>query len=88
VEVLEEGQFDVVLMDLQMPEMDGWTATEVIRKREQNTGLHIPVLALTAHATKEHEKRCYEAGMDGFVTKPFQPEQLYQAVESIVVVPR
>ncbi len=84
VEALRGSTFDLVLMDVQMPEMDGWKATEAIRRREQNTGGHIPILALTAHAMKDDQERCYQAGMDGFVTKPFLPDQLYEAVESAV----
>jgi CheY-like chemotaxis protein len=71
-------------MDVQMPVMDGWKATEVIRHQEQDTGRHIPILALTAHAMKDYQERCYQAGMDGFLTKPFRPAQLYEAVESAV----
>jgi len=80
---LEKDTFDVVLMDVQMPEMDGWTASEAIRKRESSGNHRIPILALTAHAMKDYEDRCYQAGMDGFVAKPFQPDQLYRAVESV-----
>ncbi len=82
VEAFERDHFDLVLMDVQMPEMDGWTATEVIRDRERGTGAHVPILALTAHALKEHQDRCYAAGMDGFVTKPFEAARLYEAVEN------
>ena len=84
VEALERDHFDVILMDVQMPEMDGWAASEAIRKRESGTAQHTPILALTAHATKDYEDRCYQARMDGFVTKPFQPGQLYGAVESVI----
>ncbi len=82
VEAAGRKRFDVVLMDVQMPEMDGWTAAEAIRKQEREAGQHVPILALTAHAMKDYENRCYAAGMDGFVSKPFRPEQLYEAVES------
>ena len=85
VEAVSNQNFDVVLMDVQMPEMDGWKATLAIRAREQVSGRHIPILALTAHAMKDYEERCYQAGMDGFLTKPFLPEQLYEVVESAVV---
>jgi len=81
---LEKNHFDVILMDVQMPEMDGWTAAEAIRKRELGSPHHVPILALTAHAMKEYEERCYQAGMDGFVTKPFEPAELYRAVESVI----
>ena len=84
VEALEHNRFDVVLMDVQMPEMDGWTATETIRMRERGSQIHVPILALTAHAMKDYEDRCYQAGMDGFVTKPLEPAQLFRAVESII----
>ena len=85
VEALNHNAFDVVLMDVQMPEMDGWMATQAIRRQELNTGGHVPILALTAHAMKDYQERCYQAGMDGFLTKPFLPDQLYEAVESAVV---
>jgi signal transduction histidine kinase/DNA-binding response OmpR family regulator len=84
VEAHNHEAFDLVLMDVQMPEMDGWKATQVIRMQEQDTGAHIPIVALTAHAMKDYEERCYQAGMDGFLTKPFLPEQLYRVVESAV----
>ncbi len=84
VEAIAVNRFDLVLMDVQMPEMDGWTATEEIRKRERGSNTHIPILALTAHAMKDYEDRCYQAGMDGFVTKPFEPAQLFEAVESVM----
>ena len=88
LEALEQSTFDLVLMDVQMPEMDGWEATEAIRRREQSTGAHIPILALTAHAMKEYEDRCHQAGMDGFLTKPFQPTRLYEAVQSVSAMGR
>jgi CheY-like chemotaxis protein len=82
VEAVRRRRFDVVLMDVQMPEMDGWEAAEAIRRQERDAGQHVPILALTAHAMKDYENRCYAAGMDGFVSKPFRPAQLYEAVES------
>ncbi len=85
VQAIGQRDFDVVLMDVQMPVMDGWKATEAIRHQEQATDSHVPILGLTAHATKEYQQRCYQAGMDGFLGKPFLPAQLYEAVESAVV---
>ena len=84
LEALEQGRFDVILMDVQMPVMDGWMATQAIREQERGTGEHIPILALTAHAMKHDQEQCLAAGMDGFLSKPFQPAELYRAVESIV----
>jgi len=83
LEALDRAGFDVVLMDVQMPEMDGWMATETIRLQEQGTDRHIPILALTAHAMKHDQERCKAAGMDGFLSKPFNPAELYGAVEGI-----
>jgi two-component system sensor histidine kinase/response regulator len=70
----------VVLMDLQMPVMDGFQATAAIRLSECGTGRHIPIIALTAHAMKEDRDRCLEAGMDGYVSKPIQQDKLRQAI--------
>jgi two-component system sensor kinase len=75
--------FDLVLMDLQMPEMDGMETTAAIRARERETGKHIPIFAMTAHAMKGDRERCLEAGMDGYLTKPIQSRALYEAVESV-----
>jgi PAS domain S-box-containing protein len=68
--------FDVVLMDVQMPVMNGWEATTAIRARERISGTHLPIIAMTAHALKEDVDACRAAGMDGYVSKPFQIETL------------
>jgi two-component system, sensor histidine kinase and response regulator len=74
--------FDVVLMDIEMPEMDGFEATMRLRDRERATGSHhLPVIAMTAHAMKGVEERCREAGMDGHIGKPVRPDELFRAVE-------
>src|SRR5262249_54390178 len=73
---MNEQKFDVVLMDVQMPEMDGVTATGEIRKSEQGTGEHIPIVAMTAHAMKGDREKCLEAGMDDYVAKPLRRKDL------------
>jgi PAS domain S-box-containing protein len=81
---VEKGAFDLVLMDVQMPEMDGLEATAAIRQREAATGRHLPILALTAHAMKGDRERCLAAGMDDYLAKPIQPEQLWRAITALV----
>ncbi|MBV9268347.1 MAG: response regulator, partial [Acidobacteriaceae bacterium] len=78
--VLSSEEFDVVLMDLQMPEMGGFEATATIRAREKFTGSHVPVIALTAHAMKGDREKCLNAGMDGYVSKPIKVDELLQAI--------
>ena len=72
--------FDLVLMDVQMPEVDGYEATVCIRAREQTTGRHVPIIAITAHAMKGDRERCLQAGMDAYVTKPIRARQLFAAI--------
>ncbi|MGJ5816043.1 two-component regulator propeller domain-containing protein [Paludibaculum fermentans] len=81
VERSQSTFFDRILMDLQMPEMDGWTATQMIRERELTTGGHVPILALTAHAMSHIQQHCLEIGMDAVIVKPFDPDQFYQTLE-------
>ncbi len=81
VEALEAGPFDLVFMDVQMPEMDGLEATATIRRKEAATGKHQPIIALTAHAMKRDQERCMAAGMDGYLTKPIRPQELDVVLE-------
>ncbi|MCY3788580.1 MAG: response regulator, partial [Gemmatimonadetes bacterium] len=81
VEQVAAQPFDVVLMDVQMPEMDGIEATAAIRRAEAQTGGHVPIIAMTAHAMKGDRDRFLAAGMDGYVAKPVRPHELYAAVE-------
>jgi CheY-like chemotaxis protein len=72
--------FDLILMDIQMPEIDGYEATRAIREREQTTGGHVPIIAMTAHAMKSDQERCLAAGMDGYLAKPVHLKELLEAV--------
>jgi PAS domain S-box-containing protein len=81
---LESATFDVVLMDVQMPEMDGFAATARLREREKNTGRRIPVVALTAHAMKGDRERCLAAGMDAYVSKPIDFDQLLRIIDGLL----
>ena len=81
--VLEKETVDVVLMDVQMPGMDGVAATRVIRAREAAGGLHLPVVALTAHAMSSDRDYCLKAGMDDFLSKPFQASELQEKLDAV-----
>ena len=81
IDALGRGAFDVVLMDIQMPDMGGFEATAEIREQELARGGHVRIIALTAHAMTGVRERCLAAGMDGYVAKPFDPLQLFAAVE-------
>jgi two-component system sensor histidine kinase/response regulator len=87
VELVERGAFDVVLMDLQMPVMDGFAATTAIRASEAASGKHLRIVAMTAHAMKSDRERCLAAGMDGYLSKPFEPQTLFTAVEQAIETP-
>jgi CheY-like chemotaxis protein/HPt (histidine-containing phosphotransfer) domain-containing protein len=80
---LEKQSFDLILMDIQMPEVDGFEATRSIRERERDTGEHLPIVAMTAHAMKGDKERCLEAGMDGYIAKPINVQQLFETIESL-----
>jgi CheY-like chemotaxis protein len=83
LDALAAHEFDLVLMDVQMPDMDGLEATAAIRRLEARTGRHIPIVAFTAHAMAEDRKRFLDAGADGYLTKPFSPEQLHAVIASM-----
>ena len=80
---IERHKFDLVLMDVQMPEMGGLEATQLIRENEKATGEHLPILAMTAHAMQGDRERCIAAGMDGYLAKPIDPKSFFQTVEGI-----
>lgn len=81
---LRKSCFDIVLMDLQMPEMDGFETTAAIREDEKITLQHLPILAVTAHAMKGDRERCLSAGMDGYLSKPIQAKNLYAEIQRLV----
>ncbi len=85
LDMLAADSFDLVLMDVQMPVMDGYDATAAIREREQATGAHMPIVALTAHAMKGDEARCLAAGMDAYVAKPYAAADLYRVIEGFFI---
>jgi PAS domain S-box-containing protein len=85
---IAHGEFDVVLMDVQMPVMDGFEATAAIRRNEQASGRHLPIVALTAHAMQGDREKCLEAGMDGYISKPIQKQELFAAIAAATDVAR
>ena len=84
LEKLKEADFDLVLMDVQMPVMGGFEATAAVREGEKGTGRHIPILALTARAMKGDRERCLAAGMDGYIGKPIRLEELFEQIEALI----
>jgi signal transduction histidine kinase/ActR/RegA family two-component response regulator len=81
--ILAQQPFDLVLMDVQMPEMDGLETTAAIRVQEQGTGRHLPIIALTSHAMQGDQERCFAAGVDAYVSKPMKVDELYAAIDRL-----
>ena len=81
--VLEHSDIALVLMDIQMPEMDGLEATRYIRDQERLTGKHLPIVAVTAHALESYHRSCFDAGMDAYITKPIQSKELLELIERL-----
>ena len=81
VNIFDKEAFDIILMDAQMPQLDGFEATKLIREREKHTGKHIPIIALTARAMQDDRKKCLDAGMDGYVSKPIDRKKLVEEIE-------
>jgi CheY-like chemotaxis protein len=84
VEIFSKQPFDIILMDGQMPEMDGFEATQIIRTKEKETGTHVPIIALTAHAMVGDRERFLEAGTDDYLSKPFTPGQLVDIINQVL----
>ena len=80
VEMWESGKFDLILMDVQMPLMNGFQATTAIREKERTCGAHTPIVAMTAHALKEDKERCLDAGMDAYISKPIDFKACLQLI--------
>jgi two-component system, sensor histidine kinase and response regulator len=85
LEALDQDAFDLVLMDVQMPRMDGFQVTAIVREREKLTGAHLPIFAMTAHVLDGDEGRCLNAGMDAYIPKPVSPKALIAMVEGVSV---
>jgi len=84
LERISAKNFDVILMDVQMPHLDGLEATRIIRCREKSVGGHIPIVAITAHAMAEDEKKCIDAGMDNYLSKPIDAAKVYDVIEKTI----
>jgi CheY-like chemotaxis protein len=82
MEAIETQTFDLILMDVQMPDMNGFEATQAIREGERGTGNRVPIIALTAHAMEGDRNRCLTAGMDGYVSKPITAQALLAAIDN------
>jgi len=87
LEAQDKQHFDLILMDVQMPEMDGLEATALIREGERSNGKHTPIVAMTAHAMVGDRERCLDAGMDAYVSKPLQIKELFALIENLVAAP-
>jgi two-component system, sensor histidine kinase and response regulator len=83
LQALENGNFDVILMDVEMPEMNGFDATRAIREGERSSGSHIPIIAMTAHAMSGDKERCLKAGMDSYISKPVSSDELFATIEKL-----
>ncbi len=84
LELLNHNGFDLILMDIQMPELNGYETTRTIRRREKQNGRHIPIIAMTAYAVVGDREKCLDAGMDGYISKPIQPDRLLDEIDSVL----
>ena len=82
--IAEEGDFDLLLLDVHMPELDGFQVVRAVREREEKAVGHLPIIALTARSRKEDRERCLAAGMDDFLTKPVRPAELWAAIDRLM----
>jgi CheY-like chemotaxis protein len=84
VEMWEKGNYDLVLMDVQMPLMDGFEATRAIREKEKTRGGHTPIVAITAYALDKDKEQCLAAGMDAYISKPVDFKKLFETIRGLV----
>ena len=85
VEVYLSNKFDLILMDIMLPEMDGYEITKFIRENEKKTKEHVPIIALTANALENDRDKCINAGMDDYLAKPFTAQELYTVMDKFLV---
>ncbi len=84
LQALKKEHFDLILMDVQMPKMDGFETTASIREKEKKTGFHMPIIAMTAHAMKGDRERCLDSGMDDYIAKPLKAEHLMKTIDRVI----
>jgi CheY-like chemotaxis protein len=84
LDMIERQHFDLAIMDVQMPDVDGLTATGIIREREKANGGHLPIVAMTAHAMTGDRQRCLDAGMDGYLAKPIDPVRMIEEIRRVL----
>jgi CheY-like chemotaxis protein len=82
LDILRDCVFDLILMDVQMPELDGYATTRAIRRQEKTSGRHIPIIAMTAYAVRGDREKCLAAGMDGYISKPVRSDKLIHEIET------
>jgi CheY-like chemotaxis protein len=85
INILKDNLFDLALMDIQMPGFDGYETTKTIRQQEKSTGRHLPIIAMTAYAVKGDREKCLAAGMDGYISKPINPERLRHEIKTVLL---
>lgn len=83
IDFCEASDFDLLLMDIQMPEMSGFEVTQVIREKEKVTGVHVPIIATTAYAMSGDKEKCLKVGMDDYISKPIDMKKLCEIIESL-----
>jgi signal transduction histidine kinase/CheY-like chemotaxis protein len=84
MDILQDTVFDLILMDIQMPELDGYATTRAIRRQEKNSERHTPIIAMTAYAVRGDREKCLAAGMDGYISKPIRPDKLINQIEEVL----